>query len=525
MTNAAEHLALLEAEREADDVIVRRLAQRLGLTFVRDLADYPLDPLATDLLPENLIRRTRIVPVGFDGDALVVAVADPTNVVALDDVRLITGRELKVLVARAAEIDDVITRFGSVDHATLHLLDRAAEEVAPSAEESEIDTDPGQAPIVKAIDRIISNAVQQRASDIHIEPQERDVRIRFRIDGVLTEAMTTRRALSAGITSRLKVMANLDISERRLPQDGRISVKVKGRPVDLRMATLPTAWGEKIVLRVLDQSAHVLGLGELGFDERDLALYRQATSRPYGAVLLTGPTGAGKSSTMYATLIEINSDERNIVTVENPVEMRIAGMTQIQVDPKAGLTFANALRSILRSDPDVVMVGEMRDRETATIGIEAAQTGHLVLSTLHTNDASSAVTRLIEMGVEPFLVASSVHCVVAQRLARRLCLNCREAYKPTRETLAELGVEAKIDELFRPVGCGHCANTGYHGRVALLEIMPISEEIRTMTVLRHTATAIADQAIAEGMRTLREDGLQKAMAGVTSLEEVLRVTA
>ena len=524
MTNAAEDLALREAEREADDEIVRRLAQRLGLRYVRDLNEYPLDPLAVDLVPENVIHRTRIVPLGFDVDALVVAAADPTNVVALDDVRLITGRELKVLVARSSEIDDVIARIASVDHAMLHLLDQAAEEL-PSVEEADIDADGAQAPIVKAIDRIISNAVQQRASDIHIEPREHDVRIRYRIDGVLAEAMTTRRALSAGMTSRLKVMANLDIAERRLPQDGRMSVKVKGRSVDLRVATLPTAWGEKIVLRVLDHSAQILSLSELGFDGRALAAYRDAVSRPYGAILLTGPTGAGKTSTMYATLVEIDSAERNIVTVENPVEMRLDGMTQIQVDPRAGLTFANALRSILRSDPDVLMVGEMRDRETATIGIEAAQTGHLVLSTLHTNDAASAVTRLVEMGVEPFLVASSLQCVVAQRLARRLCPNCREAYKPKPDTLAEYGIETKLGELFRPVGCRHCSQTGYYGRIALLEIMPVSEEIRSMTVLRHTATDIADQAIAEGMRTLREDGIQKAIDGVTTLEEVLRVTA
>jgi type IV pilus assembly protein PilB len=523
MARRAEDVALLEREREADDVIVRRLAKRLGLAFVGDLHEFPLDPSAIDLVPEHVIRRSRIVPVGFESDVLVVAAADPTNVVALDDVRLVTGRDLKVLVARANEIDEVIARLDMADRSTLHLLDEAADE-APSIEVAE-EIDAGQAPIVKAIDRIIASAIEQRASDIHIEPQERDIRIRYRIDGVLAEAMTTRKALSAGITSRLKVMSNLDISEKRLPQDGRMSFKVNGRTVDLRVATLPTAWGEKVVLRILDHSAQLLTLADLGLDARDLAVYREAIARPYGAVLLTGPTGSGKTSTMYATLLEINSSERNIVTVENPVEARLEGMTQIQVDTKTGLTFANALRSILRSDPDVLMVGEMRDRETAHIGIEAAQTGHLVLSTLHTNDSASAVTRLVEMGVEPFLVASSLQCIVAQRLARRLCTECREAYEPSRQLLAENGIEMAIDQLYRPVGCRACAKTGYRGRIALFEVMPVSEEIRTLTVLRHTSTDIADQAVADGMRALREDGLAKAVGGVTSLEEVLRVTA
>jgi type IV pilus assembly protein PilB len=523
VSDVAEGLALFEAEREADDIIVRRLAQRLGLTFIRDLNAYPLDADAVDLVPGKVIERARVVPLGFEDGVLVVATADPTNVVALDDVRLITGRELKVLVARSGEVDEAIARVSS-DRSALHLLDQAEHE-APAIEEPDLDVDLETAPIVKAIDRIISNAVRQRASDIHIEPRERDVRIRYRIDGVLAEAMTTKRTLSAGITSRLKVMSSLDIAEKRLPQDGRMSVKVEGRSVDLRVATLPTAWGEKVVLRILDHSARILGLSDLGFDERDLAVYREAIARPYGAILLTGPTGAGKTSTMYATLVEMDSAERNIVTIENPVEIRLDGITQLQVDTKAGLTFANALRSILRSDPDVLMVGEMRDRETATAGIEAAQTGHLVLSTLHTNDAASAITRLVEMGVEPFLVASSLHCVVAQRLARRLCLKCREAYTPTRDQLANAGIESDIRRLFRPVGCPQCSRTGYHGRIAVLEILPITEDIRNMTVLRHGTTDIAHQAIANGMRTLRQDGIQKATAGVTSLEEVLRVTA
>ncbi|MEX2394271.1 MAG: GspE/PulE family protein [Actinomycetota bacterium] len=503
-------------------------ARRMGYRYIEELGEYPMDPAAWELVPHALIKRHRAIPLGFAGEVLIVVVADPSNVIALDDIRTTTGRDIDVLVARPEEIDEVITRLDKLDRSAETLLEEAAAD-EEQGDEAEHEFTADEAPIVKAINRIITKAVQQGASDIHIEPQQRDVRIRYRIDGVLTEAMRTRRSLHSGMTSRLKVMADLDIAERRIPQDGRVTVKVDGRPVDLRVASLPTSWGEKIVLRILDHSEGVHHLAELGIDEQQLDLYRQSTSKSHGAILITGPTGSGKSTTLYGTLEEINSPTRNIVTVEDPVEARIAGITQMQVNVKAGLTFATALRSILRADPDVIMVGEMRDHETALIGIEAALTGHLVFATLHTNDAASAVTRLAEMGIEPFLVSSAVECIVAQRLARRLCLKCAETYKTTPEMLQSTGFpweEGDPIPLLRwPAGCNQCAGTGYKGRVAILEVLRMSDEIRRLTVERRPSEEIRKQAMVEGMRTLREDGLKKALAGITSVEEVLRVVA
>ena len=517
--------AVAELEREADDELVRRLAQRLGYTFVRDLAEYPVDPAAWDLVPAKVIRRLQVLPLGFEGESLVIATADPTNVVGLDDVRTVTGRDLKVLVARTAEIVDAITRAGTLDRSAEMLLEEAAADT--DEPERDQDLEASDAPIVKAINQIITRAVHQRASDVHIEPRERDVRIRFRIDGVLTEAMNTRASLSAGLNSRLKVMASLDIADKRLPQDGRLAVTVGGRTVNLRVATLPTAWGEKIVLRILDNTLGIQRLTDLGFEEHALEVYKQVIARPNGTVLLTGPTGSGKTSTLYATLNEINSPTRNVVTVEDPVEVQIPGLTQMQINRRTGLTFATALRSILRADPDVIMIGEMRDHETAKIAIESALTGHMVFATLHTNDAASAMTRLVEMGVEPLLVATAVECVVAQRLARRLCAKCAETYTPTRDFFAANGIPleagTKLPPLRRPVGCNTCAGTGYRGRVAIIEILRVSTDIRALTGEGHRPEDIRRRAREEGMRTLHEDGVQKALAGLTSIEEVLRV--
>ncbi|MGH2759764.1 MAG: GspE/PulE family protein, partial [Actinomycetota bacterium] len=417
--------------KKSDPGELMLLAERLGYQFVDDLTDYAIDPDAWELVPHSILRRHRAVPIGFSGDIVVVAVSDPANIIALDDIRTSTGRELEILVARPEEVEEVIRRLDRLDRSAENLLEEAAATSDDAEAEAEFRAD--EAPIVKAINRIITRAVQQRASDIHIEPQQRDVRIRFRIDGVLSDAMHTKRSLHGGIVSRLKVMADLDIAERRVPQDGRITLTVERRSVDIRVATLPTSWGEKVVLRILDHGTGVRHLEELGFEDKALTIYREVIARPHGAVLLTGPTGSGKTTTLYATLESINDDAKNIVTVEDPVEARIAGLSQIHVNPKAGLTFATALRSILRTDPDIVMVGEMRDTETANIGIQAALTGHLVFSTLHTNDAASAMTRLVEMGVESFLVGSALECVVAQRLGRRLCTKCSEAYTPGTE--------------------------------------------------------------------------------------------
>jgi type IV pilus assembly protein PilB len=387
------------------------------------------------------------------------------------------------------------------------------------------------APIVKFVNLLINQAVQDRASDIHVEPTETDLRIRFRIDGVLHEVMRSPRSIQAGVVSRLKVMADINIAERRIPQDGRISMKVGGRPIDLRVATLPTVYGEKIVMRILDKGQALLRLEELGFLPGSLARFEACYRKPYGAILVTGPTGSGKSTTLYATLNQVNEPDRNIITVEDPVEYRLAGINQVQIHPKAGLTFASALRSILRADPDIILVGEIRDRETAIIAVEAALTGHLVLSTLHTNDASSTPLRMVEMGVEPFLVCSALDCVVAQRLARRLCDKCKEPYQPTEAELAgadwpaEDLASGEWPTLHRAIGCPACGRTGYRGRFALHEVMPMSEEIERLIIERRSTEDIQKTAVMQGMMTLRQDGLRKVAAGTTTLEEIFRVVA
>jgi type IV pilus assembly protein PilB len=385
------------------------------------------------------------------------------------------------------------------------------------------------APIVKLVNLLISQAVQDRASDIHVEPAEHDVRVRYRIDGVLHEVMRSPKNIQAGLISRLKIMADLNIAERRVPQDGRMSGVISGKAVDLRVATLPTVYGEKVVMRILDKSTALLSLTDLGFLPDALERYETAYRKPYGTILVTGPTGSGKSTTLYATLNAVNDPSKNIITVEDPVEYRLAGINQIQVNVKAGLTFAAALRTILRSDPDVVLVGEVRDRETANIAIEAALTGHLVLTTLHTNDASSTPTRLIEMGVEPFLAGSALDCIVAQRLARRLCPKCKEAYVPEAGALQSIGWDLdeldELPQLHRPVGCGACGRTGFHGRFAIQEVLLITEEVERLIVDRAHTEDIKKVALAQGMKTLRQAGMVQAFAGATSIEEILRVVA
>ena len=493
----------------------------LGYYFV-DLNEWQIEPEVMVSVPQALAKRHGVLPLAFDGDALVVAVADATNVIAIDDVRTVTQRAIRVVLAESALIQDSFSRQGMLDTHTENLI----EEAAPDDDEDDSDdflASEDDAPIVRAINQIIAAAVQQRASDLHIEPQEHDVRIRFRLDGVLNEVMRIPRSLSPGVTSRLKVMAELDIAEKRLPQDGRMTVRVEGRPIDLRVATVPSVWGEEVILRVLDRSSSLLTLEDLGFLEDTLETYTNSFRKPYGAILVVGPTGSGKSTTLYSTLSVVNDIARKIITVEDPVEFRLGGVSQIHVNPKTGLSFATALRSILRSDPDVVMVGEIRDTETARIAIDAAMTGHLVFSTLHTNDAPSAITRLIEMGVEPFLVASAIECVLAQRLARKLCPRCKAEYDPPPEALREAGIRDQNATFYRAMGCNHCSGTGYRGRIALVELMPTTEEIERLTVDRCSSDDVRRLALAQGMRSLREDGLRKVERGVTSLEEVLRI--
>jgi type IV pilus assembly protein PilB len=517
---------LIELGMVKETDLVSALARQVGLEYV-DLTDYPIDPSATSMVSEQVARRYRAIPIGFDDGRLIVAMSDPSNVFALDDVRTITGMEVKPVVATAADIEATIRKYGQFEQSVEDIATEASSQVDDLQDLEQVEAAIEDAPIVKLVNILITQAVADRASDIHIEPAEKDIRIRYRIDGVLHEVMRSPKNIQAGLISRLKVMADINIAERRVPQDGRIGLVVGGKAVDLRVATLPTVHGEKVVIRILDKSSVLLKLGDLGFSEASLALYERNFQRPYGTILVTGPTGSGKSTTLYATLNIINGVDKNIITVEDPVEYRLGGVNQMQVNTKAGLTFASALRSILRADPDVVLIGEVRDRDTALIAMEAALTGHLVLSTLHTNDAPAAITRLIEMGVEPYLVASALDCVVAQRLARRLCEHCREAYEPSEAELEQAGFPEKeirnIKELFRPVGCSRCGKTGYRGRLGLYEIMPMSEEIEMLTAERKSSEDILKVAIEQGMVTLREDGLEKARAGLTSLEEIFRV--
>jgi type IV pilus assembly protein PilB len=457
--------------------------------------------------------------------------ADPSNVFAIDDIRAIAGSEVRTVVATATQIMETIERFYRNDSEVDAVVAAAADEHDEETDLGAINQVVEDAPIVKFVNLLITQAVTDRASDIHVEPTETDLRIRFRIDGVLHEVMRSPRSIQGGVVSRLKVMAEINIAERRIPQDGRIGMKVGGRPIDLRVATLPTVYGEKVVMRILDKGQALMRLEDLGFLPETLGRFQTAYNKPYGAILVTGPTGSGKSTTLYAALNNINEPHRNIITVEDPVEYRLAGINQVQVNPKAGLTFASALRSILRSDPDVVLVGEIRDRETAVIGVEAALTGHLVLSTLHTNDAASTPLRLVEMGVEPFLVTSSLDCVVAQRLARRLCDKCKEPYQPTEYELTEAGwpmeqlTGGEWPTLHRAMGCAACGRTGYRGRFALHEVMLITEEIERLIIERRSTEDIQKTAIMQGMITLKHDGLRKVGRGDTSLEEIFRVVA
>jgi len=505
--------------------VVAALAAQIGMRFV-DLSEVTLDGAALSKVPGAVCRRHGAIPIAFENGRLVVAMSDPANVFAIDDIRSASGMTVVPVVATRTDVQAALDRHyradGELDELTMAIdLEDEEDDLAAIKEVVE------DAPIVKFVNLLITQGIQDRASDIHLEPTEHDVRVRFRIDGVLHEVMRSPKAIQSGVISRLKIMADINIAERRIPQDGRLSVSTNGQKVDLRVATLPTVWGEKIVLRILDNSTAMLDLADLGFRDSNYDRYSLSFGKPYGMILVVGPTGSGKSTTLYATVNILNRPEVNIITVEDPVEYRLPGVNQVQTHAKAGLTFAAALRSILRSDPDIVLIGEIRDHETAQIAVESALTGHLVLSTLHTNDAPSAITRLVEMGIEPFLVGSAVDCVLAQRLARRLCPKCKEAYKPSAAVLEGAGLTLEPGEslprLYRPVGCSVCARTGYKGRVALHEVLPITERIERMAVERASSAQIAVAAREEGMQTLRQDGLAKALAGVTSLDEVLRV--
>jgi type IV pilus assembly protein PilB len=519
-----------------EEDLIKAMAEEAGLEFI-DLNDFAIDLRAIQSIPEPMAKRHQILAIGFRNGVPVIAMANPSNVFAMDDLRTVLGRDIVTVVSSPRQITEYISRMYRHDKeasdaatraaASQTLLDTATEKL----ELTDLHAVTEDAPIVKYVNLILRQALQERASDVHIEPSADDLRIRFRIDGVLHDITRSPKAIQGGVTTRLKVMANLDIAEHRIPQDGRISLNAGSREVDLRVATLPTVHGEKVVMRILDKSNAMMNLSELGFLPDVENRYKESYRKPYGTILITGPTGSGKSTTLYATLNVLNSPERNVITVEDPVEYQLPGVNQVQVNNKAGLTFAGALRSILRCDPDIILVGEIRDKETAVIGIEAALTGHLVLSSLHTNDAAGTPQRLVEMGVEPFLVTSALDCVVAQRLARQLCENCSEVHDPTAEELRSFGWDdadapAHGKPRFRtPVGCQACSRTGYKGRIALHELLVMSEEIERAVMKDTSVEDISRISIAEGMVPLRHDGLRKAALGMTSLEEILRVVA
>ena len=503
--------------------LVRVLAEHMGIEYV-NLADVTVDPTAALLIPETLARRYSVIPYGFDGDALLIAMADPSNVLVIDDIRAITGMQVVSRISTRSDILDAVRRMGAYDDSVSDLADLMTDD-EESEDLSSIEAAVEEAPIVQLVNTLVTRAVNERASDIHIEPGEHDLRIRFRIDGVLHEVMSSPRSVSGAVVSRLKIMAELDIAERRVPQDGRVSLRVTGRQIDLRVATLPSIYGEKVVIRILDKDDAVLDLPDLGFLPESLDRFETSYTKPYGTILVTGPTGSGKTTTLYSTLNILNKPDVNIITVEDPVEYRLAGITQVQVNRKAGLQFHTVLKSILRSDPDIILIGEVRDGETAAIAIEAALTGHLVLTTLHTNDAASSVGRLIDMGVEPYLVSSSIDSILAQRLARLICDRCKAPKEVSGDLVSQMGFDPDEGPLtiYDAVGCKVCSDTGYRGRLCINEILLMSEEIQHLAVERRPSDEIKNVAIEQGMKTLRRDGMDKVRMGLTTLEEVMRV--
>lgn len=498
-----------------------------------DLKSIQMDPKVVNLIPKEVCRKFLVIPFDREGQTLKVAIADPSNGYALEELRFMTGFNIKPYVAVESAIREFLAKHEEMEEKMMAELESLSiselqfEESKEDIDLDELKKEVDEAPIVKLVNYILNEAVRRGASDIHVEPYEKDLRIRLRIDGVLHEFLRPPKSVKNALTSRLKILAELDIAERRLPQDGRIKIKIANRPIDMRVSTLPVLYGEKVVLRILDKSNLQLDLEKLGFEPQSLKTFLKAIESPYGMILVTGPTGSGKSTTLYSALSRLNTEYTNIMTAEDPVEYNIFGVNQVQMKEEIGLNFAAALRSFLRQDPDIIMVGEIRDYETAEIAIKAALTGHLVLSTLHTNDAPSTINRLLNMGVEPFLVASSTVLIAAQRLTRRVCPVCAEKVNLPEEALLSVGFHKNEVGTFTPLkakGCDKCSGTGYKGRLALYEVMEVTEEIRELILRGASASEIKEQAIKDGMLTLRRSGLEKVKKGLTTIEEVVRVT-
>lgn len=509
-----------------EEDIARVIAKNTGSYFVT-LANQVVDMSAANLITPEIAIRYQALPIGFENDKLMVAMRNPKDIIALDDFRILTGYDILTVVIPDRELDSALKQF---DNASMGVDTKVEDEHADDLHEEPQETEPmTEQPAVQLANQIFNQSIKAGASDVHVEPQEKRLRIRFRIDGVLHEVMSPPFKLQASLISRIKVMGNMDIAERRVPQDGRITIKADNKVVDVRVASLPSAYGEKLTLRLLNRSDRLITLAELGFPKDQLDRYNETMHMPYGFILVTGPTGSGKSTTLYATLAKLNSPDKNVITLEDPIERRMDGLNQIQINNRAGLNFASGLRSILRSDPDIIMVGEIRDHETARIAVESALTGHLVLSTLHTNDSAGAVTRLADMGIEPYLVSSSLVGVVAQRLVRVLCPSCKTKYVISREDLLKSVPDFPLDDneqqvsLYHAKGCISCSRTGYRGRKGVYEFMPITESLQTLILQKASAIDIKNKAISEGMTTLRADGLSKVKEGITTLEEILRV--
>lgn len=527
---------LVEQKMISQKELMVCLGEQLGIPPI-NLAKYKIDPIVVNLIPERVARHYLLMPISKIKNVLSVAMVDPLNIFALDDIKALTRSEVQTMITTTDDILAAIEKYYGPKAAKMaEIAEKAAIgdkrkkdaelQLVEEVDVSKLAKASEEAPIIKLVDIIINEALKNRSSDIHLEPFIDRVRVRYRIDGVLHEFLTLPKKLQNALIARLKIMSNLDITQRRIPQDGRFKIRTEGREIDFRVSVLPTYFGNKIVLRALDKSNLSIGLEHLGFLPGPLAAFKEAIAKPYGMVLLTGPTGCGKSTTLYSILNQLNTTDRNIITIEDPVEYQVEQITQIQTKPDIGLTFASGLRSLLRQSPDVIMVGEIRDGETADIAIKAALTGELLLSTLHTNDAASAITRLVDMGVEPFLVASSIILIAAQRLCRRICPNCKEPYEVPQEVLDRVGVKApRGTKFYHGKGCAKCNHTGYRGRMGTLEVLVMDDALREMIIQGVSSTQIKQYAQAHGMKTLRENGLEKFVHGETTLEEVLRMTA
>lgn len=530
---AAEPLrkTLVKLGMVSEDDIAAFFEEQLGIPRV-DLGNYLIDPKILSMVPEVLAKKHQMIPLFKTGDSLTIATADPLNVVALDELRMKTKSNIEVAVATETEIRNAISQYygtgGSIDDIikSIDVKSLTIEEDKEEIETEKLRNMAEEAPIIKLVNLLIMQAIREKASDIHIEPEEESLKIRFRVDGILYDHASIPKHLQAAVLSRMKIMSDLNIATKRIPQDGRFRLSMDAGTIDMRVSSMPTVFGENIVMRLLDQTSILIGLEQLGFDELNLEKFKDLIKKPHGIILVTGPTGSGKTTTLYAALNTINTPDKNIITIEDPVEYQLKGVRQSQINTKAGLTFANGLRSILRQDPDVIMVGEIRDLETAEIAVQAALTGHLVFSTLHTNDAPSSLTRLIDMGVEPFLISSSVIGIIAQRLVRTICGACRQAYIPSKEVIAELAVPIpeKDVKFYRGVGCKECKNTGYKGRIGIFEFLLLTDKIRDLILAKTTSSQIKHLAQELGMKSLREDGVSKVLSGMTTIDEVIRVT-